>query len=244
MIIMSLINSRMLIFNAGIFTSRSEPVPSAILQSLQKELKLFYTSKLCFVRCVPWLTETIPIEDEFVDLSITYRKKTSSSRDEGFFDRSEVPIPFESFRTPNSLLRFVSEEIEGEELESMDNIFKIEQNGILPRRILICGEPGIGKSTLLLKIVYDWGKDSALKDSKLLFHLSLSGVTADADLGEEIVKQTLPNDTKLTACSIEECIRQHAGDVIILLDSFDESLFAFAQVRTRTLWQSLRRHSL
>ena len=70
-------------------------------------------------------------------------------------------------------------------------------------------------------------KISALKESTLLFHLSLSGVTAvDAKLGEEIVKQTLPNDTKLTACSIEECIRQHAGDVIILLDSFDESVFA------------------
>ena len=124
--------------------------------------------------------------------------------------------------------------LQGEDtiLETFNDVFTVQQNRFLPKRILISGEPGVGKSTLLLKYAFDWvikDPDSALRDVKLLIHLSLSGVTMDAMLGDEIVKQNLPSDTKLTGTIIEECIRRYEKDVVVLLDSYDESVFASKQ---------------
>ena len=96
--------------------------------------------------------------------------------------------------------------------------------------MLIIGEPGVGKSTLLTKYAFDWSvqdTNSPLTGVKLLIHLSLNGVSADAMLGEEIIKQNLSDDAKITGTVIEKCIHRYESEIVILFDSFDESVFAF-----------------
>ena len=211
------------LFHAGLVlvdTSRSERESKTCLQVLQEELRQFYSNELCFARTVPWVHDTaVPISDSFSAPSLIYRKKTSSC------DKTSSCNPLESCR----MNTFSPENVQGEVLETFNDVFTVKQNKLLPKRILISGEPGVGKSTLLLKYAFDWSvqaPDSALRDVKLLIHLSLSGITEDAMLGEEIVKQTLADDSKLTGPMIEECIRKQESDVVILLDGFDDSVFA------------------
>ena len=209
------------LFYAGLVdTSRSEVESKTCLQLLQEELRQFYIHELCFTRTVPWVHDTaVPISDSFSAPSLVYRKKTSNC------DKTSSCNPLESCR----MNTFFTEKVQGEVLETVNDVFFVKQNKVLPKRILISGEPGVGKSTLLLKYAFDWSvqaPDSALRDVKLLIHLSLSGITEDAMLGEEIVKQTLADDLKLTGPKIEECIRKQESDVVILLDGFDDSVFA------------------
>ena len=209
------------LFYAGLVdTSRSELESKTCLQLLQEELRQFYIHELCFARTVPWVHDTaVPISDSFSAPSLVYRKKTSNC------DKTSSCNPLESCR----MNTFFTEKVQGEVLETINDVFFVKQNKVLPKRILISGEPGVGKSTLLLKYAFDWSvqaPESALRDVKLLIHLSLSGITEDAMLGEEIVKQTLVDDFKLTGPMIEECIRKQESDVVILLDGFDDSVFA------------------
>ena len=208
-------------FPAGlVVASSSEQESKSCLQLLQEELRQFYIHELCFAKTVPWVHDTaVPISDSFSAPSLVYRKKTSNC------DKTSSCNPLESFR----MNTFFPEIVQGEVLETFNDVFTVKQNKVLPKRILISGEPGVGKSTLLLKYAFDWSvqaADSALRDVKLLIHLSLSGITEDAMLGEEIVKQTLAGDLKLTGPMIEECIRRQESDVVILLDGFDDSVFA------------------
>ena len=185
---------------------------------------------MCYVRTVPWIQDTaVPIGDpeRFSVPVLIYRKKTSKYNKTSF---TNLPQNI-SFYRMNSLFTVI---LRGEDklLETFNDVFTIQQNRVLPKRILISGEPGVGKSTLLLKYAFDWAvKDpgSALRDVKLLIHLSLDGVTLDAMLGDEIVKQNLPSDTNLTGTIIEECIHRYGKEVVILLENYDESVFASKQ---------------
>ena len=168
----------------------------------------------------------VPIDapDRFTVPVLIHRKKTSKCNKTS---STNFP-PGSPFYGMNSLFT-VNLQGEDQLLETLNNVFTVQQNRVLPKRILISGEPGIGKSTLLLKYAFDWAikdPESALRDVQLLIHLSLAGVPLDATLGEEIIKQNLPCDTKLTGTVIEECIRRHENEVVILLDSYDESVFA------------------
>ena len=99
----------------------------------------------------------------------------------------------------------------------------------LSQRILIAGYPGVGKTTLLKKLAYDWSLDEFTSDSggiKLFIYLDLSNVDADAMIGDEIIKQCLPRNTCLDCSQIESCLSKYRDDVIVAFDAFDESIFA------------------
>ena len=118
-----------------------------------------------------------------------------------------------------------------------NDIFKIKQNDVFPRRILVNGNPGVGKSTLLCKLAHDWAvenRDSPLKDVKLLIHLSLRDLPITAMIGDQVRKQLLSKDSHLSGEYIEACIQENSRDIVMLLDGFDESMFAFLSQTSET----------
>ena len=118
-----------------------------------------------------------------------------------------------------------------------NDIFQIKQNKVCPRRILVNGNPGVGKSTLLCKLAHDWAvenSDSPLKDVKLLIHLSLRDLQITAMIGDQVRKQLLSKDSHLSGDQIEACIRENSRDIVMLLDGFDESVFAFLTETSET----------
>ncbi|XP_071842736.1 uncharacterized protein [Apostichopus japonicus] len=87
---------------------------------------------------------------------------------------------------------------------------------------MVVGDPGIGKSTLALKLVYDWCKQtSPLKKFDILVYLRLRNLASINSIYDAIQLSLLPRDTLLTGSDIKN-ILQNAKSGILILDGYDE----------------------
>ena len=204
---------------------------------MQTELAQYYVDVLCYVRTIPWRKDSaVPINNFFKTVSLFHRQKTSK-RDTEMPLKPSIQGPLPSKDTLNFTSGIFNSEEKSTGSETLtplkkwhNDIFKIEQNKVCPRRILVNGNPGVGKSTLLCKLAHDWAvenSDSPLKDVKLLIHLSLRDLQITAMIGDQVRKQLLSKDSHLSRDQIETCIRENSRDIVMLLDGFDESVFAY-----------------
>ncbi|KAJ8050675.1 Protein NLRC5 [Holothuria leucospilota] len=93
-----------------------------------------------------------------------------------------------------------------------------------PTRCILFGEPGFGKSTLALQLVYDWCNsclNSPLKDVDILIFLRLRQLMDVSSIFKAIKQFILPHDSPLSESDITEIIYS-SKSVVILLDGFDE----------------------
>ncbi|XP_015779663.1 PREDICTED: nucleotide-binding oligomerization domain-containing protein 2-like [Acropora digitifera] len=104
-------------------------------------------------------------------------------------------------------------------------IFQPHQECSQPRRVLIEGQPGIGKTSYCQKIAYDWAKKRKRGESfpDVTFVLLLKCRDINFGLWEAIDDQLLPREVK------EEdkerfftFIREHQSKVLLVLDGLDE----------------------
>ncbi|XP_041461773.1 uncharacterized protein LOC121413076 [Lytechinus variegatus] len=100
------------------------------------------------------------------------------------------------------------------------DLLKTKVNGVLPKRLLVEGEGGVGKTTLCAKIVWDWIRGNGYKDFKLVLLVLLREVR-DKTIGE-IIMSYLPDDIKVTAMQLNKYVFSHQKDVLLVLDGFDE----------------------
>ncbi|XP_041467401.1 uncharacterized protein LOC121417734 [Lytechinus variegatus] len=163
----------------------------------REKLRHRYLTKLCKIQLKPWDNSDYA---ELKDLHtvVTMMKKDSSGRD----SKKKV-------------------ELEG----SVDKIFSTKVNGKLPSRIFISAPAGVGKTTAVAKIAYDWAqeeKESALEHLPLLFVVKFRNTSHKTSIGEAIISQLLSDVDDLTPEGIESFIRRNQDICHIILDGLDE----------------------
>ncbi|CAH1227561.1 NLRC4 [Branchiostoma lanceolatum] len=93
---------------------------------------------------------------------------------------------------------------------------------VTPRRILIEGEQGIGKSTFCHKICYNWGCTlfNVYVQFSLVFKIDLSSVRAD--IISTICHQLLEADSKMKRSDMRAYIEKRQHETLFILDGLDQ----------------------
>ncbi|XP_068732878.1 NLR family CARD domain-containing protein 3-like isoform X2 [Montipora capricornis] len=108
---------------------------------------------------------------------------------------------------------------------NMLEIFKPHEECSQPRKVLIEGQPGMGKTTYCNKVAFDWAKDLKYEDSfpDVQVLLLLRCREINSDLWEAIDDQILPRDIKKEEREkFFTFIRDHQSKVLLVLDGLDE----------------------
>ena len=100
------------------------------------------------------------------------------------------------------------------------DLLKTKINGFLPKRLLIEGEGGAGKTTLCAKIAWDWIKGINFTEFKLVLVIQLRD-SFKRTLGE-VVKSYLSDNNFVRAKQLDQYILSNPDKVLILLDGLDE----------------------
>ncbi|XP_030833894.1 uncharacterized protein LOC105439188 [Strongylocentrotus purpuratus] len=101
------------------------------------------------------------------------------------------------------------------------DLFDLKVNGEFPKRIMVQGEAGTGKTTFCAKIAWDWINDSSALQ-KFVWVLVVPFREAKQYTIGEIIKSYLSKGNPATACQITEYIRSNPKDVFIAFDGLDE----------------------
>ncbi|XP_030834550.1 NACHT, LRR and PYD domains-containing protein 12-like [Strongylocentrotus purpuratus] len=101
------------------------------------------------------------------------------------------------------------------------DLFDLKVNGEFPKRIMIQGEAGAGKTTFCSKIAWDWINDSPVLP-KFVWVLVVPLCEAKQYTIGEIAKSYLSKDNPATASQITEYIRSNPTHVFIAFDGLDE----------------------
>ncbi|XP_030844010.1 uncharacterized protein LOC115925017 [Strongylocentrotus purpuratus] len=101
------------------------------------------------------------------------------------------------------------------------DLFDLKVNGEFPKRIMVQGEAGAGKTTFCAKIAWDWINDSPVVP-KFVWVLVVPFREAKQYTIGEIAKSYLSKDNPATACQITEYIRSNPKDVFMAFDGYDE----------------------
>ncbi|KAJ8018048.1 NACHT, LRR and PYD domains-containing protein 3 [Holothuria leucospilota] len=157
-------------------------------------------------------------------LKEVYRKRYSGVK----------PIPFlhDTWRCVNDI--FVESKIEvldnskskedPTRWSSIKSRHEIFTDPTFDRHITIEGEPGFGKSTLLLQQAYDWctsSTESPLNNSYIFILLRLKDVT-DTPNVYDAIKMMLPEDLPITREDIKAIVTSGHWKLVLALDGYDE----------------------
>ena len=107
-------------------------------------------------------------------------------------------------------------------------IFKPHEECKQPRKVLIEGKPGMGKTTYCNKVAYDWAiniksEGDCFPEFEIVLLLKCRDVEIESDLWEAIDDQLLPGEIhQKEREKFFDFIRQNQSKVLLILDGLDE----------------------
>ena len=119
------------------------------------------------------------------------------------------------------------------ELEHYTDVFTANKNGVVPKRILVQGQTGIGKSTFVKKLAVDWAElddtttedkqKDILKTFELLVVVNLKEVSKWQTLKDVISRSSIfAREEKYLADSLLNYILSNQDKVLLVFDGYDE----------------------
>lgn len=115
-------------------------------------------------------------------------------------------------------------------LDCYQNI--LNHNELKSARLLLEGDPGYGKSTLILQLAYDWCNSlPSLSETEILVLLQLRQLGSVRSIYEAITQFLLPLDSPLNQNDVKD-ILLHSNSTTILLDGYDEYPGRFDDVKS------------
>ncbi|XP_033646472.1 protein NLRC5-like [Asterias rubens] len=120
------------------------------------------------------------------------------------------------------------EKIHHKKINSCEEIFHFQtREGYPIKRIVVSGSAGIGKTTLIDKVAYDWarGNSETLNKFKLVFALKMHSLQQSSNLEDAIFSEKLLTKDCVDQSALKEFVDKNQDKVLILLDGFDEFKF-------------------
>ena len=171
----------------------SKSLTSTQVESCREDLIQHYLEDVCKIKTSPLDTDTyVELENMFVNLRLLKRGNKRAN-----ISASKIPLNYEE-------------------------VFITKVNGVLPSRIAIVGDAGVGKTTLLAKIAYDWAHGYCLKDIVLLVLIFLRETGKGESVGMMVKKYLSDTSDAVKAECLDEYIRTNPKKVLVMLDGFDE----------------------
>ena len=120
----------------------------------------------------------------------------------------------------------------GSELKHFSELFTANKDGVIPKRILVQGQTGIGKSTFVKKLLVDWvevnkgtGDEQAavLKNFELLVAVNLKEVSKRQSLKDVIsFSNVFAKEDKYMTEGLVDYIANNQEKVLLIFDGYDE----------------------
>ena len=118
------------------------------------------------------------------------------------------------------------------EVEHYSDLFIANKKGVIPKRILVQGQTGIGKSTFVKKLLVDWvevnketgdKQTSVLKNFELVVAVNLKEVSKCQSL-EDVIRMSsvFAREDKYMTDGLIEYITNNQEKVLLIFDGYDE----------------------
>ena len=130
------------------------------------------------------------------------------------------------------------------ELKHYSDLFKADMNGVTPKRILVQGHMGIGKSTFVKKLAVDWAElekideenSAALKNFEVVLAIDLREVGECLDLRDVIRRSNIfAEENMFLAEGLLRYITKNQEKVLLVFDGYEEYLLWRRLARFRCL---------
>ena len=127
-----------------------------------------------------------------------------------------------------------------EELEDYADIFKGDKHHPNPKRLLVYGRPGIGKTTFSKKTAFDWAKqrNGILKKFDVVLLIKLRDVCDLKDIHDVLrASKLLASDEVVPVDEVYDYILHNQEKVLLILDGYDEYFCTGEQSPVRNIWE-------
>ena len=111
------------------------------------------------------------------------------------------------------------------ELKHYSDLFTANKNGVIPKRILVQGQTGIGKSTFVKKLLVDWVDEqvTVLKNFELVVAVNLKEVSKCQSLKDVIrLSNVFAKEDKYMTEGLVDYISNNQEKVLLIFDGYDE----------------------